>query len=416
MSVPASPEAARTEPEVRRRCVFYVSGFDPKGAAHYHALYRDQSALQARAGGLEIEVGPRRREPGGNDAWTVRAVEDGMPVETRYEFLRWDDIVRAHWPRREWQLWRDMLATSWHNLRCGALWRIWKLSWPAGAALTLPIALLLLALVVVPAFSVLLGLAAWTWTASLPASLAATALSWAALAAGARHLEARYSMYWMMRSYAFTRRQVGGIASLEARLDAFAGRIAGRVRENVDDEVLVAAHSSGPVIAASALARALDELATLADEAPRPVLSFLSLGQCIPILGLLPQADRFRRELAVIAQSPLLDEWLDFSAPPDGCCFALTDPLAACAVHAPKRQPERPKLLSPRFMEMFDATTYAALKRDKFRMHFQYLMAGQRPADFDYFRITAGRRTLRARFAHVPGVVNYTGLRPSFAR
>ncbi|MEO5671128.1 MAG: hypothetical protein ABIR26_10595, partial [Ramlibacter sp.] len=77
---------------VRRRCVFYVSGFDPKGAGHYHALYKDQAALQAQAGGLVLDVGPRQRLAGGNPFWEVRAVEEGVEVQTHYEFMRWDDV------------------------------------------------------------------------------------------------------------------------------------------------------------------------------------------------------------------------------------------------------------------------------------------------------------------------------------
>lgn len=34
-----------------------------------------------------------------------------------------------------------------------------------------------------------------------------------------------------------------------------------------------------------------------------------------------------------------------------------------------------------------------------FRLHFQYLCAFDHPGDYDYFRITAGPRTLRHRFA-----------------
>ena len=41
---------------IRRRCVFYVSGFDPKGARFYHGLYREQAALQSRVNAMPVEV------------------------------------------------------------------------------------------------------------------------------------------------------------------------------------------------------------------------------------------------------------------------------------------------------------------------------------------------------------------------
>lgn len=72
--------------------------------------------------------------------------------------------------------------------------------------------------------------------------------------------------------------------------------------------------------------------------------------------------------------------------------------------------------MSPRFAEMFDASAHRALKRDKFKLHFQYLMAGERVTDYDYFAITAGGRYLAERFAQTPGVRNYRDLLPFWRR
>ena len=395
--------------EVRRRCVFYLSGFDPKGAGHYHALFKDQAALQAKAGGIDIEVGARQRQPSGNQAWTVRAVEGGEVVETWYEFLRWDDIVRAHWHRHQWQLWRDILGTSFYNLRTGALWKIWKLTWPGGLALTMPVMLLFAALIGIPLGSALVGMMVDAFSDSTPLAISASAVAAMLLVLGARKLEARYSMYWLMRSYAFTRLQAQGrVPELEVRLDAHAKRVAQRIVEAQDDEVLVVGHSSGTIMAVSVMARALEQL-------PEPrtglAVSMLTLGHCMPLLGCLPPANRFRSDLSSLAADNRFS-WIDFTAPSDGCCCALADPVSASDADAPARHPDHPKVLSPRFAQMFDADAYRELKRDKFRTHFQYLMASQLPVDYDYFRVTAGAMTLATRFAGKSSVTDYRKLRP----
>ena len=396
--------------EVRRRCVFYVSGFDPKGARHYHGLYKEQSARQAEAGGLAIDVGPRRNLPDGNSAWTLRADEDGITADTHYEFMRWDDVVRAHWPKHQWQLWRDVLTTTVFNLRHGALQAMHQLSWPPAMALFMPFLLLIGVLAGAPLLALVAGWVGWEMLDNVFAGLAAGGAAAAAVLWLGLALEARYSMYWMMRSYAFTARQAtGGTPDLEARLDTLAQRLAERIAERRDDEILVVGHSSGAIMAAAIVARALRRLPSrTAGEAP--VLSLLTLGQWIPLLGLLPQAEGFRAELSELATAPGLD-WIDFSAPPDGCCFALTDPIAGSGLAPAGRLPDRPKLLSPRFAEMFDAAGYQALRRDKFKMHFQYLVAAPRPVEYDYFRITAGARTLNDRFAHLPSVTDFDRLR-----
>jgi hypothetical protein len=396
---------------VQRRTVFYVSGFDPKGAAHYHALYREQSALQSRLNGLTIEVGQRQRDAAGNSSWPVQARDGDDQVHTRYEFLRWDDIVRNHWPKTTARLWRDIVATTIFNLKCASLWRMFKLSWPPAVALFAPFALLCAVIVVLPLLSVALGglvlrTSGGAALAAAGATITAAMLGWLAW-----KLQARYSMYWLMRSYAFTARQGRNeTPDLEARLDLLADQVRARIEDGSDDEVLVVGHSSGAMMAISILARALHGSPEIAPRAG-PRVALLTLGQWIPLLGLLPGADRFRRELQALATAPALT-WIDFSAPPDGCCFALVDPLTACDVRCGEALPDRPKLLSPRFAEMFGPGEYLALRNDKFRMHFQYLMASQRKTEYDYFAITAGALALETRFQALEGVKGYRALQP----
>lgn len=377
---------------VRRRCVLYLSGFDPKGAAHYHALYRDESAKQALTTGFEVAVGPRCKNAQGNPTWDVRAEDDGVVVETDYEFLRWDDVVRQHWPRQDWRVWRAVFLTTLHNLGSGALSRIRRLSWPPFAVLFVPFALLCAVLMGLPvlAWAVYSGVrvlgGAWLWALLSSAVVVAVCL-WAAA-----RLERRWSMLWLMRSYAFTLQQSRGQSpKLEARLDQHAQTLSDRVRSGKYDEVLLVGHSSGCIMAVIVMARALRLAPRLAT--PGVAVNLLTLGQWIPLLGVLPQAHRFRDELQSLSIVPGIG-WVDFSAPPDGCCFALCDPIAGLGLQTADRLPGRPELRSPRFVKMFDPQAYTGLKRDKLRMHFQYLMAADRVSDYDYFRITAGSRPL----------------------
>jgi hypothetical protein len=396
---------------VRRRTVFYVSGFDPKGAGHYHAMYREQSAIQSPLNGLTLEVGPRQRDRAGNSSWAVQARDGDNEVHTRYEFLRWDDIVRNHWPKTTARLWRDIVATTIFNLRCASLWRMFRLSWPPAVALLGPFALLCAVLVGLPLLSAFAGALIYRLSGGLAPAAAGAATTASVLGWIAWKLQARYSMYWLMRSYAFTARQGRNeTPDLEARLDLLAGQVRRRIEEGDDDEVLVVGHSSGAMMAISILARALHGLPEFSSRAG-PRVALLTLGQWIPLLGLLPGADRFRRELQALAVAPLLT-WIDFSAPPDGCCFALVDPLSACGASCAGALADRPKLLSPRFAEMFGPGEYQALRKDKFRMHFQYLMASERKTEYDYFAITAGAVPLGERFRALEGVKDYSALRP----
>ena len=401
--VPARP--------VHRRTVFYIGGFDPKGAAHYHALYRDEAAKQAQVSGLTINVGKRQKSARGNAFWKLEASGSGGVVQSHYEVMRWDDIVRQHWPRNQARLVWDMLTTTALNLRTGALWHMFKLSWPPVVALVAPVALLL---------AVLLGAPLLAW--AMFAALQTVGLLWATAAAAATlgvvlwaglKLQQKYSMLWMMRSYAFTTQQaLGQVPALDERLAEHARTLLAEIASGDNDEVLLVAHSSGSIMAATVLAKALQINPMLGRDADHPTtVSLLTLGQWIPLLGCLPQADKFRAHLQLLASAEDVD-WIDFGAPPDGCCFALVDPIAACGVLPTVPHLDRPKLLSPRFADMFEAPAYATLRRDRFRIHFQYLMASERAVPYDFFAITAGHQTLAQRFADLPSVTGFKGFQP----
>jgi len=397
--------SSRPTRHVRKRHVLYLSGFDPHGPGHYHALYSSEAAAQATVNGARIDVGPRQRA-GPNAAWDIRWVpsDDGEPVDTRYEFLRWDDIVRQHWPRGDWRLVGLTLATTGRMLANGSLWRILQTSWPAFVALAAPAMLVLavaIAFVLIAVLSFVLARAGHPLVATGVGAGMLAALGWLA-----RRAQSKVQMAWLMRSASVILEQAKErLPSLEARLDAFADRLVELAGAPDVDELLVVGHSSGAMLAVSVMARALARDAPLLDR--RPAVALLTLGQCIPVLSYQPEASRFRDELARLRGEARLT-WLDFTAPPDGCCFALMDPTEVCLDGLPDGGPAGgPKRLSPRFAQSFSPARYRDIRRDKYRCHFQYLMATELPAEYDYFSVTAGPLRLLDRFAARQSITDF---------
>jgi hypothetical protein len=69
-------------PSVRRRSIFYVSGFDPQGPAHYHRLFSEQAALQTAATTYHLTVGRRTAPQPWVSAWDVSfTAQDGQVVQ-----------------------------------------------------------------------------------------------------------------------------------------------------------------------------------------------------------------------------------------------------------------------------------------------------------------------------------------------
>jgi hypothetical protein len=375
-------------PAVRRRHVFFLSGFDPKGAGWYHALYARHAAAQGGVSAQCYEVGPRRRGADGNATWTVRHGTGAGAVETTYEYVRWDDLVRAHWPRRAWDVAWAALAAYAAMLRSGRLAQVRAAAPRTLMPLAFP-ALFWLALVL------LAGVSAVAAASLLPGGIVlrvpVAVLVAAAVLACAFAWERRLHTGWLLRIYRFAHlHSLGRVQGIDERLDRLAAQIDTRLRDPGIDEVLVVGFSVGSILAVSAVARAAECGAPAAGK-----LALLTLGHCIPLMGLMPAAARFRAELARLAREEGVS-WVDFSSPTDWGSFALVDPVPLC-LGPGAAPPARRRFVSPRFHCLFAPEAYRALRRDKRRMHLQYLMSGERSGDYDYFALTAGPLPLRAR-------------------
>lgn len=374
---------------IRRRLVCFLSGFDPRGPAHYHTLYREAAAAQAALTGHTVAVGSRSSTAPHVASWSLHSQTGTQATDTRYDFLRWDDLVRRHWPTGALGAWRAAAYASWHLWRAGVMWDALKTSWPSFFVMATPGLLLIafaLCLFAVVTVLVMLPLQA----TALP--LVALLLLIMALALLTRQLERRAHMGWLSRSMASLVHQARGDApEVEARLDAMALHVHDAWFNGGFDELLVVGHSSGAMMAMSVVARALRHQGTLPAPTSPTALALLTLGHCAPVLSGQAGAEPFRADLATLLQSPALC-WIDYGAPPDGCCFPLVDPSARVASGK-----HRPRVMNPRFAESFSPEAYRMLRADYFRCHFQYLMAGERATDYDYLAMTSGPQSLLQR-------------------
>ncbi len=388
------------KPPVRRRTVFYVAGFDPKGPAYYHDIYRHEAPRQAAIGGIEISVGARTRRDKHHAAWRIEAVEDGVKVETDYVFARWDDIVRHNWPRGAFRLFFIMLKTYWHHIRSGFLLRTYATAWPTALAGAYPALFLLLAVAIGMLIGAGAGAVIALATQLSPWLIAGLAVAGAvaAIPVASPWLERTFGIHWLIRIYTFTiAHACRRVAGIDERFEAFAADLVAEARAGSVDEILLVGHSTGAQSAASILGKALLLDPDLGRHGPR--VSFLTLGGSIPMLSWQPEAQWFREELQRIADAPDID-WIDFTIAQDGACFALHDPIESSGLKQTGGAEPRPKLLNVRLFELFSPETFKTVHRQWFTVHFQYLKAGELKADYDYFAITAGCRLLAERYHH----------------
>lgn len=378
-------------PAVRRRRVFYIHGFDPRGPGPYHSLYQENAARASALNDEAITAGKRRRRDALAAEWSVTAETAAGQVETAYDFLRWDDLVRARWSKNELALLGELFAWTAAWLRLGFYPRARKQAralWLAMLSTPVVVGLFLLSgLIVVSLLGFLAGALAQAaglpfWTGAIPAlaSVLLAPMLW-------RRLERWLNVCWLSRCFTYMLTKARGRREdLDARDAEFARRIAEAAADPTVDEVLVVGHSLGALHAVSTLARLLkDDPGFGADGR----VALLTLGQPIAIFTVLPGAAFFRDDLAVLAQARQIP-WVDVTSP--------SDPASACSldifhdIEAPP--PGRVRTGSPRFHVYLEPSTFRAIRRDPIGFHFQYLRASDRPGGYDYFALTAGPHRL----------------------
>lgn len=376
---------------VTRRRVFFIHGFDPRGARVYHAKYRDQAALYAARFGVRVDVGARQAEGARDARWTVDADIDGQPVAVDYTFLNWGDLASGHLKHSSARILLDGVLTWFDMLQSGHWMNIWRADRGSAALIAYPHVMAFLMPVLVLALS---GLAYFA-VASADAPIWAAGLAWAGAAWGlfrlSRRLDRHHYIYHLLTSFTDAVRQARGARpETEQRLDEFAAAIAA-VDQSLYDEVLVVGHSIGAYQAVSAMARALPLAAADAR------FSLLTLGQNGPFAAYHPAASDLRRHFAEVAADARV-VWTDVSSPHDWLCHILLDVTAAPDVpRLPGLQP--PLVLSARLPEIFSAKTLRRMRLDFFEFHFLYMYANEEAGVWDWFETTAGPLSLADRFA-----------------
>lgn len=355
---------------VYKRKVFYLSGFDPRGARFYYQTYKQQAARYAEATGHSITVGEREWLSDHEISWQVENSGEGS--RTDYSFLLWDDIVRDAWIKNPVTLFRRCTTayiSYLKNLRWTPTMKLHR-----AALITFfypPVTLMLLPLLFFAIAAALLPL----WLA-----LTVTALA----SVGVLHW---IKSLWLLRFFIFNRENCRWpSAALEERLQHFAGRIAEESKGDYD-EILLISHSNGSILAVTLM----EKLLRLSGGALPAHFHLLTLGQCIPLVSYMEDARALRASLAYLAQHDF--SWVDVSYPPDGACCARAN------FFLPENPDYRTKLqlFSPRFFRFQPPKDYKRLLRNRFLLHFRYLMDGDSPSALNFIGVTAGNGPLTTR-------------------
>jgi hypothetical protein len=393
---------------VSRRHVFFIPGYDPRGARFYYRLYKDEAAKQNTINRLSVKVGPRERGSEFESRCRITAEGDAGMIETTYHFLEWDDLVRARWARSLFGVYGNIWRAFWALLVHGVYLHSLLTSWPMFVTGIYPVGFMAAHFLIAAALGAIAGYAVYLLLGPI-AGIAAGLVAAASLFTFGKKLEERYNAFWLGRIILFIADQGRGrTAEIDRRCADFAALVTAAADEAVCDEILIIGHSVGTHLALTTLSHCLDRDSTFPSKGP--AVSLLTLGHMIPTVAIQRRAGGFRDDLKRIAGEGNI-EWIDMTSPIDGATMPLTDPVTASRLPQPDAAAPRPKLLNPRFHKLFTPETYASIRRHFRRAHLQYMMASELPGDYDYFAITAGPLALGERYHAHASVGNFNRFR-----
>jgi hypothetical protein len=383
---------------VQHRHIIYVQGYDPRGLAQYYRMFRTELRKFGRLYQLSATISRPQVAPDGETAsWTIETKAGDWQTRTDYDFLRWEDLIQRDLAAPIWHTVFHAIWIYWRLVFSGTIARFWKAHWRFATFITYPHFLLLIEALCV--LGVAYGFEEGLEALGIPAPFgiaAAAALFVAVLGTILKYTEnLTYLLYLLsdtIWTWEFSHRQR---PEWDERIDRFAQYLVNVASSSDAEEIVVVGHSSGSFLGAEILARALKLDPGLGRHGPRIVL--LTIGGNFPIVGFHAVSKDFREHLRLLAVEPSID-WIDCQSRKDVMNFYPFDPIAGHGIEVGAAR-RNPTIVPVRFREIIKPEHYNVFRWKFFRVHFQFVMANERPHAYDFFMIVCGPIPLSERMA-----------------
>lgn len=369
----------------RRRHVFHIAGYDPVSAEQQHrrfvrqlAIFRQTWDVQASAS----ELGNTNSNP----SWSVTAAGPNWSTDAAVELLPWDDLVNKDAEgSRVVRLLRAFAAYA-NLIWTGTLFRY-----------ALANQRYFLFAIVPLAEAILLGVLAW-WAAFFLAGRAGLPplVEWPLALVGGLGLfllllewpGRPWRIYqafddWILSlDYVYGKRH-----DLDARLDEFARRIVAEASDATADEIIILGHSLGAIFAIEVMARAYAMAPGLGRKGLS--LSIVTVGATIPKCALHPGAQRLRDQMKSVVDEPSLF-WVEYQSRADAISFYRFHPVTLQRIGKEDKLDARPLIRRVQIKDMLQPASFAKYRLRPLRLHYQFVMANERRAPYDFFMMICG--------------------------
>lgn len=373
---------------VQKRAVFFIGGYDPKTPTAFFDRLRKEISRFDTLWGYQTVVSPVQNG-GDNAIGTVtiatHAPKDGWSTTTDFSFLCLDEMVLSDFARPLPVRLLRYLWTFADFAISGAALRFLARAWRFGLYFLYPF--IMITLFLFAGYAAMKVTFSWFGHASwLVGAFVFGGMLWI--------LGKRWSVSHLMDLWSFSLDFIRGRRpDADALLQRFAEEIVARVRAGSYDEVVLIGHSTGGMLMIDAAARCLSIDSLFPNLAGKVVL--LTLGSTALKAGYHPAGKNFRKAVGHLANSDQLG-WVEIQCLTDAINFYKTNPVEEMGLKS-QVDGSFPIVRTVKIKDMLQPGTYARIKRNLFRVHYQYIFANTRPYWYDFFQICCGPIYLNAR-------------------
>lgn len=390
------PGDAEARARVRRRHVFFIAGFDPMAVDGHHRIFVRELKRFGSVWNVRThcrDAAPVPTPTGG--FWRTEADTPNWHTETTFENLGWHDLTRADMGRSVWSHMKGSVRALADMVTSGTIANYFRSSRRYGLFFLFTYMLLALFWGLAAAA----GFFVYQWVEPLGRAAALAAAGGTTVAVGlflmrwpGRRFRLKQSLDLAEFSVNFVR---GRHPEVEARVVAFADRlraVEAEAEAQGVEEIIIAGHSLGAMLAVSAVAGAL-----AADPAfgTRARVRILTLGSTTAKFALHPAGGRFREAAERVAAAEAIG-WVEVQSRDDIVSFYKVDPVTlGPASFAPVLLPPGDYSLKPliRHVEIRQMISPAIYRRhwfDVMRLHCQCFLAGDIRSTHDFYAYVCG--------------------------
>jgi hypothetical protein len=373
---------------IRNRHVLYVEGYDPQGAQGYYRLFRREWDRFRRLWPVEAHLSDLKIDSRDFAHWTIETSGPNWQVTTYYEFLRLEEFLGGNMAQPLGiQLFR---AARWmlSDLLSGTLARTFRASWWFAVHLIYPQVMIFVWVALVVSAGALVGVLLNSLAVVPPIVAGIIGVAVAVILFMALRPIAEGSFILQIANcWPYVREFARGKPSGYRRSIALlAERLVAAARANEADEILVVGHSAGGGVAPVIVACAYELDPELGRHGPNIIL--LTLGSLLPAFALDRKAQWLRGVIRRLVLEPSL-LWVDCQSRKDWMNFWHFDLFGELGIDRNKVRCDM-RYWQVRYRDMLSDDSYTQLQWNLFRMHYQFILANDKRAPYDYFMLICG--------------------------